>query len=65
MMIIMVMTMGDDDDVSLGSCHAALSPSSIPQGSVLGPILIAIYVNDLPSITINKSSAFMRSNNLK
>ena len=39
--------------------------SGIPQGSVLGPILFVLYINDMPEALVNNSTAAMFADDTK
>ena len=53
--------------VKINGVHSNIKPvlSGIPQGSVLGPILFAIFINDLPEVTNNLSNMYLFADDAK
>ena len=53
--------------VVLNETKSEMAPvtSGIPQGSVLGPILFVIYINDMPEIVDEKSEIFLFADDTK
>ena len=52
--------------VSINGAHSSVLPvsSGVPQGSILGPFLFLIYINELPDV-INSCNVFMFADDTK
>ena len=53
--------------VVVGDAESSKAPvtSGIPQGSVLGPLLFVIYINDLPEVVDKNSYVFLFADDTK